>query len=134
MSDDQDLEKWAKIGVAGALSREFALDQRHFLKLLAQVLQHAFPDETILESRGFLFSKKELAAITLDLGDVRLRIEDLGKGPLKARRTMVVRGIALKTEEIPVEQCLGEIESVLNQRVEKNASVRSALASMLGLE
>lgn len=132
MADDLEGQGWARLGVAAALSREYANDSKAFLGFLANLLKSAMPDETEIRTRGLF--KKTVEGVVLDLGERRYVIEDPGRGPLAASRVQVVRGIALKTESISVEECLAELEATLTIRAGENAKARAALGQMLGLE
>ncbi len=55
-----------------------------------------------------------------------------GRGPLQASRTRIVRGIALKTESIPVEDWLDELSANLDERVRTNSTARAALERLIG--
>ena len=132
MPDAFEDQAWVRMGVASALDREYQSDQRSFLALLAQALEKALPGETELKHAGF-FSNKRIVSVSLLLANDRYTIEDPGRGPLRATRVHVVRGIAVKTEEIAMEQALAEIGEALDQRAKTSEAARNALASMLGL-
>jgi hypothetical protein len=130
--DEFEQQDWVKFGVAAALSKQYAADQRVFLELLAQMLEGALPGETEVGRRGGLFSKKTVQRVAVTLGDNRYTLEDPGRGLLQATRTHIVRGIALKTEPIPVQEWLEEMGAALDERVRTNAAAREALARMVG--
>ncbi len=132
MSDAFEQQEWVKFGVAATLSKQYAADQREFLELLAQMLQRALPDETQIQRKGGLFSKKTIHNVTVLLGANRYELEDPGRGPLIAKRVQIVRGIALKTEEIPVELWLAELGAMLDERAKSSAAAREALSNMVG--
>ena len=132
MADELEDQGWARLGVAAALGREHAADGKAFLPFLARLLRGAMPDETDVRTQGLF--KKSVVGVSVDLGGTRYAVEDPGRGPLAAVRTQVVRGIALKTEPIPMADLLAEIEAALEARAVENAQARSALARMLGLE
>jgi hypothetical protein len=73
---------------------------------LATMLENAMPGEVELKKHGGLFSKKTLQSVSVTLEDFRYTLEDLGHGPLLAMRTKIVRGIALKTEEMTISDWL----------------------------
>jgi len=132
MSNSFEDQAWVRLGVAGALQQEYVKDQGFFLELLVKTLQTALPDETELKTRGFL--KKTLAGISVNLGDNRYSFDKPEHGPVIATRTRIVRGIALKNEEIPVSQALQELGEALEQRAAKSGDARQALANVLGLQ
>ncbi|MBS1716261.1 MAG: hypothetical protein JSS72_00845 [Armatimonadetes bacterium] len=131
MSDSFEEQQVIKLGVAGALSREFAADQTQFLNLIAETLKKAFPAETNVLTKG-LFTKKTVG-FELMLGDCKYRLEQMGSR-LEATKAKIVRGIALKTDSIPVEQCLSELSEQLEAKAQQSGVDRAALARLLGLD
>ena len=132
MSGDLEGQGWARLGVAAALGREYAADGRAFLPFLVQLLEGAMPGETQVRTQGFF--KKTVVGVSVDFGGIRYVVEDPGRGGLSATRTQVVRGIALKTEPVPMAELLADLEAALEARAAENAQARAALAQMLGLE
>ena len=132
MSDDFEQQEWMKFGIAATLSKQYAADQRVFLDLLASMLDSALPGEAEVVRRGGLFSKKTVSKVIVTFGDNRYTLEDPGRGPLEASRTHFVRGIALKTEALPVETWLAELSANLDDRAKTSAAAREALARLVG--
>jgi hypothetical protein len=132
MSDSFEDQGWVKLGVATALDRAYAADQRQFLTFLANALDKALPGEVEIKRAGF-FNNKHIIGISLQLSSDQFIIEDPGRGPLRAAKGHVVRGIKVKTEEISMEQALAEIGNALDHRAKTSEAARNALASMLGL-
>ncbi len=133
MSDSFEDQGWVKLGVATALDRAYAADQRQFLTFLANALEKALPGEVEIKRAG-LFSNKRIVGLSLQLNNDQYTIEDPGRGPLIALHGHVVRGIKVKTEEISMEQALAEIGAALDHRAKTSEAARNALATMLGLE
>jgi len=69
--------------------------------------------------------------IAVSLGDYQYRIGRERQGPLLAQRAKVVRGIVLKTEQIPVEQWIEELAGGLAQVAANSAQARAALERFL---
>ncbi len=132
MSDEFEQQSWVKFGVASALAKQYVADQRGFLEMLSEMLGSALPDETETVRRGGLFAKKTIQKVIVTLGENRYTLEDLGRGPLHASRTHIVRGIALKTEEIPVELWVEELGTCLDERANVSLIAREALARLVG--
>src|SRR5215475_2555950 len=106
---DLENDPLVKIGVAGALSRELQGDHEAFIQSFARALQAAFPNEAELRYEGGFLSKKRLAGVSIRLGEDLYSLTKPAKGPLESSRTHIVRGIALKTEPIAVDQWLSEV-------------------------
>jgi hypothetical protein len=132
VSDSFEDQNWVKMGVAGALEKEYLKDQAFFVEMLAKTLEKAMPGEVVCKTKGFL--RKTVIGVQISLGDSRYSFEKPDAGPVIAAKTKVVRGIALKTEEIEVAQALKELGDALEQRAAKSGDARNALASALGLE
>lgn len=132
MADDFEEQDWVKVGVAAELAKQYAADQRALLDNLATMLESAFPGETLVIRKGGLFSKKNIAAIKVRFGEYSYNLEDPGRGPLKASQTKIVRGIALKTEEIPVEDWLVVLGEELETHTRNHARAREALSKFVG--
>ena len=131
MSDPFEEQEWVKFGVAATLSKQYAADQRMFLDLLARMLEGALPGEVEIGRKGGLFSKKTVQRVSVLIGENDYSLEDPGRGPLSATRKRIVRGIALKTEAIPVEEWLAELGAALDDRASTSAAAREALARMV---
>ena len=132
MPDSFEDQGWVRLGVATALDKAYAADQRQFLGFLANALEKALPGEADIKRAGF-FNNKHVVGISVHLGNDQFVIEDLGRGPLRAAKGHVVRGITVKTEEIPMAQALAEIGEALDHRAKTSEAARNALAMMLGL-
>src|SRR5579859_5654147 len=120
------------MGVAAALARQFSQEQREFLPLIARVLKDSTPDQVELIETGMF--KKSLRGVIVTTGDNRLTLEDPGRGPLQAGFTHVVRGIALKTERLSIEEWLSCVSEALERAAAENAEARRSLAKTLGLD
>jgi hypothetical protein len=111
--------------------RADAGDAKTFLEALATKLGGALPTRTVVERESHLFSRdKPVKSISLELGEFRYVIGHQ-HGTLASQRTRVVRGIALKTEALSVDQWLDELSMALMQLAQQSAQDRAALQRML---
>jgi len=132
VSDSFEDQSWVRLGVAGALEKEYLKDQSFFIEMLAKTLQGALSGEVETKTKGFL--KKSVVGVQISLGDSRYTFEKPDHGAVFALKTKVVRGIALKSDQIEVAQALQELGEALEQRAAKSGDARNALATALGLE
>ncbi|MFI5387582.1 MAG: hypothetical protein ACHQ50_15850 [Fimbriimonadales bacterium] len=130
---DLENDPLVQIGVAGALSRELQQDHELFIQSLARAFQAAFPNEAELRYEGGFLSKKRMTGVSIKLGDDIYSLTKPAKSQLESTKTHVVRGIALKTEPLPMADWLQEVAAQIEARVGKDGAARSALASALGL-
>ena len=116
--------------VASSLRADMS-DTKSFLEALATKLGGALPTRTVVDRESHLFSsQKPVKSIAIELGEFRYLIGHQ-HGTLAARRIRVVRGIALKTEELGVDQWLDELSAALAQLAQQSAQDRAALQRML---
>jgi len=111
--------------------RADAGDTAAFLDALAARLEGAFPGQVEVERKGKLFGgAKHARRIAVRLGDVHYEIESAG-GALAARRRSVVRGIALKSEDLGVEAWIDSLSRDLLTLAESSERGRAALERLL---
>jgi hypothetical protein len=106
-------------------------DTAAFLEALASKLEDAFPGQVAVERKGRLFGgSKRVRRIEVRLGDTHYEIEGDG-GAVSARRRSVVRGIALKSEDLEVEAWIDGLSGDLLVLAERSERGRLALERLL---
>jgi hypothetical protein len=131
MSDNLEDQEWAKIGVSASLLKQYGQDSKLFLERLANWLEQIMPSETKVKRRGF-FSHKSIAKLTISAGDLQYGIEDPGSGLLSFIRTHVVKGIALKSEEMKPDQWLSEFGDIVKERAKGSQAALDTLTKLIG--
>lgn len=122
--DDLDFEMLA------ASLRADARDLTTFTNVLADKLQAALPDRVTVRRSGFL-SRGGVRSVTVDLGGTRYDL-DANQGHLTARRATAVRGVVLKTEEIPLAAWIDDLSRDLTEEAQQSEGARLALERLLG--
>src|SRR5947208_17081314 len=121
-----------EVEMLAASLRASSTDLKAFMEALAAKLEGSLPNQTTVVRHSSLFSRehpvKEIAVV---LGDYQYRIGRERQGPIIAQRAKVVRGIVLKTEQIPLEQWIEELAGELAQVAASSAQARSALERFL---
>ena len=103
-----------------------------FLEALAAKFQGALPTHTSVTRHAGLFSREHpVKEIAVTLGEFQYRMSKERQGPLLARRSHLVRGIVLSSEQIPVEQWIEEIAEALAQFAAHNQQAHMALSRFL---
>ena len=122
--DDLDL-------VAASL-RADAGDLEAFVEALAVKLEAALPDQVEVERRGggLLGGRKRVRRIEVTLGDQRYEAEP-ERGRVTCRRRSVVRGIALKTQELDLDAWIAALSQDLVEEADRSERGRQALARLL---
>lgn len=107
-------------------------DLKTFLDALAVKLEGSLPDYTMVSRQGSIFSReRNVKEVIVSLADHQYRIGRGRQGPLVAVRAHVVRGIVLKTEQIPVDQWIEELSEALARLAGHSAQTRTALERFL---
>lgn len=126
MAELPDAESLAASITAG-LSREYAGDREMFLALLVESLRPALGERLRLERGGWLRRDGPIRRIELDLDALRFALQVGKAGALSATRCRVVRGIALKTEELTVEAWLQEVAQAVAEYARTHHEALEAL-------
>lgn len=127
-----ELDSPLQMELLAASLRADSSDTKAFLEALATKLEGSLPDRTTVTRHSSLFSREHpVKEITVLLGDYQYRIGRERHGPIMAQRAKVVRGIVLKTEQIPMEQWIEELAGELAQVAASSAQARSALERFL---
>jgi len=109
--------------------RADATDLRAFVEALATKLEGAFGERTHVERSGFL-GPKRVRRIAVRLGDDEFSLRHEDEHVDCGRRT-VVRGIALKNEELPLDAWIEELSRGLVDAASETERGRAALQRML---
>jgi hypothetical protein len=104
-------------------------DLRAFVEALATKLEGAFGDRTRIERAGFL-GPKRVRQIAVRLGDNEYALEH-DEGRVECRRRTVVRGIALKNEELELDAWIDELSQALVIEATASERGRAALQRLL---
>jgi hypothetical protein len=126
---------WEKIGVAAALAKTYAEDQREFLPLLAGLLEETIPREQLIIERKpirLFSSEKRVISIELTLDDdIYVLMVGRDGHRLEATHKKIVRGITLKTESAPVQEWLVLVGDRIQALADKNERAYTALQNFL---
>lgn len=113
--------------------RADAGDTAAFLEALASKLGGALPHRVRVERGGGLFSHQHpVRRLAANLGDWEYVVEAGPGGSLNAARTHAVRGIALKSETLGLDEWIEQLAAELAALAERSAQDRAALQRLLG--
>lgn len=106
-------------------------DIKGFTEVLAAKFEGALPSQTHIERKGGLLSReKRVDRITVDLGDQQYQLA-VDHGRITPRICRVVRGIVLKTDEVPLERWIDALSRRLGEEAEHSEQARLALERLL---
>ncbi len=117
--------------LAAALRAESS-DLATFVEVLASKLQDAFPERARVDRAGGVFRRdKPVSHIAVEIGDMRFEL-NRQRGSVTTRTTKVVRGIALKTDEVTMERWLDQMSQAVVSQASSSTQDRIALQRLLG--
>lgn len=113
------------------LAASLKMDQKaaaDMVEQLARMLSSCLPDSVEIKRGGNIFSKeKPVEQMTIKFDDSHYQIVKVSNGRYTAKHLKIVRGVALKTTEMPFDKCFNEIVQNLAAMAENNSAARLAL-------
>ena len=129
---NDELSEPLRMEMFAASLRADSTDVKAFLEAMATKLEGSLPNQTLVTRHSGLFTREHpVKEIVVTLGEYQYRISRERQGGLVALRAKVVRGIVLKTEQLPVEQWIDELAGALAQIAAQSAQARAALERFL---
>jgi hypothetical protein len=129
---NEHMDEPLQVDLFAASLRADMTDLKAFMEALASKLEGALPTQTTVVRQSSLFSREHpVKEIAVTFGDYQYRLNRERQGPLIAQRAKVVRGIVIKTEQIPVEQWIDELAQLLAQEAARSMQARMALERFL---
>jgi hypothetical protein len=121
----------SQFDLLAASLRADAEDVGVFVEALAVKLAESFPKRIQVERKGGHFgARPHVRHVAVSLGDKVYELES-DAGEVSCRCRTVVRGIALRTEELSLERWIDELAKGLVEESDKSESDRAALSRML---
>ena len=121
----------SEFDLVAASLRADAGDLRAFVEALAEKLTTSLPGGVKVDRKGSLLGgPKHVRRIALQLGDEQLELEH-DAGHIACRRRTVVRGIALKNEEIDLDAWIDAVTRALVHEAQASERGREALERLL---
>jgi hypothetical protein len=122
---------WESVGLAGVLLSRYRQDQQALLDQLGRFLEGTLSQETSVKRTLGVLGPRHATAVTVELNGVRYTLQRAKRGGLEGTRTRVVRGVAVRTESLPIEAWLEELTQALGAELDRTSSGRSALERLL---
>jgi len=124
----EDFDQALQVDVLAASLRMEHQESGDLLEFLAKKLEQSLPQNTTVTRGGWFLSKDHpVQEITVRFNDYQYQILRERQGSLTAKVMKLVRGVVLKTTEIPIHQWTDEVAQQLAQLAENSAQTRRAL-------
>lgn len=117
------------LDLVSASLRADADDLRVFVESLSTKLEQSFPGRCRVQRSG-LFGKGGVREIRVELGDSRYELTH-DEGVVSARRSSVIRGITLKSEELGLDQWIDSLAAQVVAEADRSERGRLALQKLL---
>lgn len=124
MSDE--LDRSLEVDVLASMLQVDAGDSEDHLELLARKFELSLKQWTRVERKGGLFSKPKVQSVTVEVADTRYVVVREKHGVV-ARKTRIVRGVALSNKELPLLAWTEELAAAIKKLADSNAEAREAL-------
>jgi hypothetical protein len=116
--------------LAGAL-RADATDTKTFVEILAKKLDDTFPNRVKIQRKGLLGTARPVVHLALTFTETQFELDN-NKGQVATRKRKLVRGVALTTEELPLDAWVDQLSAALIDEAGKSEADRMALERLLG--
>lgn len=125
---DDNLDQALEVDVLAAALRMDHQESGDLLEFLAKKLEQSLPQNTTVTRGGWFLSKEHpVQQITVSFDDYQYQIIRERHGSFTAKVMKLVRGVVIKTTEIPIDQWTDEVAQQLAQLAQRSAQTRSAL-------
>lgn len=123
-----DLDQALQVDVLAASLRMDRQESGDLLESLAQKLVQSLPENTTLRRGGWLLSSKHpVEEINVRFDEKQYQVVRERHGSFTCRVMKIVRGVVLKTTEIPLDQWITELAGQLAELSLRNDQMRRAL-------
>ena len=128
-----DMDAALNVDVLAASLRMDGKQSASMLEFLAQKLEAALPDNVTVKRGGWMLSKdKPVQEILVRFEDFHYQLIKDKHGPVGAKQLKIVRGVALKTNDVTMDEWIALVAKELSELAAKNAQARDALGKMVG--
>lgn len=130
MYDDSDPA--LQVDILAAALKSDQKESASVIEVLAKKFQAILPDQTTVVRGGWLLSsEKPVKELKVEFEEFHYLLNREKHGTVTARELKVVRGVALKSREVSVDDWITLVADALSKYASKNASARQALSAFI---
>jgi hypothetical protein len=124
----EDVEEELRVEVLAAALRMDTQAAGDLLESLAVKLSGSLPENTTVRRGGwFLSSKKPVEEINVRFDEAQYQIVRERHGSFTAREMKIVRGVVLKTSDVPVDKWISDLAQDITEIAQQSSATRQAL-------
>lgn len=133
MDEDLDLEDPLMFQTLAASLQINQRESKTLIENVATLLQSALPDRVTIARGGWFLSKeKPIEEMLVKFDETHYQITKCkSSSNYEARSLKIVRGIALKSNEIALEDCIKRIIEEVSSMSKKNGQMQDALRKFI---
>ncbi len=129
---DSDLDQALQVDVLARMLQAGQREASELVELLAKMLESALPDRAKVTRAGWFMSKtRPVETLTVQFEEVGYVINKSKHGSVSVKQQKIVRGVALKSSDVTMEQCITDIVAELQALSQKNSAARQSLNKFL---
>lgn len=133
MEDDLDMDDPLMFQTLAASLQINQKESKTMVESLATMLQTAMPDRVDITRGGWFLSKeKPIEEMLVKFDEIHYQItKSKSSSNYEARALKIVRGIALKSSEIELEDCIKSIVQEVSAMSKKNSNMQDAIRKFI---
>jgi len=129
---EDEIDKALQLDILATMLSSDKKQAKEHVETLSNILEATLPDHVKIKRGGMFFSKDrplEELVVLFDESSYTLVVSK--KGSVSAKKQKLVRGIALSSAEMQVQECIDSIVAHLSETAAKSSAARDALARFI---
>jgi hypothetical protein len=128
MQFDDDLDQALQVDVLANMLKSDRQASADLVEVLASMLEGSLPDKAKIVRGGWFMSKnRPVEELSIQFDETGYQITKNKHGAVSVKQQKIVRGVALKSSEVSMEQCMTDIVAQLTALAKKDSATRAAL-------
>ena len=128
----EDFDESMKVDVLAASLRMEGKQSGDAMENLAKKLELCLPEHVTISRDGWFLSKtKPVKDLLVQFDNFHYQLTREKSGSITARQMKIVRGVALKTTEISLDQWIDGLAGEMAELAKKNSQTREALSRLI---
>jgi hypothetical protein len=129
---DEETDKALQLDILAAMLSSDKKQAKEHVETLSNILEATLPEHVKIKRGGMFFSKERpLEELTVQFDESAYILVVSKKGAVSAKKQKFVRGIALSSADMQVQECIDSIVQHLSETAAKSSAARQALSRFI---
>ncbi len=129
---DEETDKALELDILASMLSSDKKQAKEHVETLSGILEATLPEHVKIKRGGLFWDKKRpLEELTVQFEETAYLITVSKKGAVSARKQKFVRGIALSSSDMAVQECIDSIVQHLSDLAAKSAAARETLSRFI---